>query len=316
MNALKALLSFRPLNLILVFVAQMAAYQRLYVDVWDFGTANEPSLSLTVALLLATSSTLMMLFGNLHNDWVDFDKDQNFGKKNSLQFLPQGHFVITLMAVVSLLAIGITFLPSVYSVFPASSLIVLGSGLLLVAYNLRLKCIPFIGNFLVAGLSAFGGLFAFWIALWVTEPVTSQEQLAYSDIWLPGLVYLTFSFILNLIREIVKDIEDTIPDSESGCRTIANSVNPIIQKVFILLLVGLLLIIGLRVVVGIIGLREPVVVYYLIFILILITIVGLMALLRLYPFSKWISVLLKIILFLGVTSLLWLPFEKLIFYGF
>lgn len=316
MNALKALLSFRPLNLILVFVAQMAAYQRLYADVWDFGTANNPSLSLSGALLLATSATLMMLFGNLHNDWVDLEKDEKFGKKNSLNFLPEGRFVIALMFVVFLLAIGITFLPSVYSVFPASSPMVLGSGLLLIAYNLRLKCVPVIGNVLVAALSAFGGLFAFWIALWATDPVTSQEQLAYSDIWLPGLVYFTFSFLLNLIREIVKDIEDTIPDSESGCRTLANSVNPIVQKVFILLLVGLLLVIGLRVVAGIIGLREPVVVYYLIFILLLITIVGLMTLLRLYPFSKWISVLLKIILFLGVTSLLWLPFEKLIFYGF
>jgi 4-hydroxybenzoate polyprenyltransferase len=76
---------------------------------------------------------------------------------------------------------------------------------LLWCYSAYFKKKPFIGNFLVAFMSAFSLLI-----LLVYYP---QNQLF---VWL----YAIFSFIISLIRELIKDIEDIKGDAIYGGRTL------------------------------------------------------------------------------------------------
>jgi len=93
--------------------------------------------------------------------------------------------------------------------FPLSlflAMAVLGVQFLLWFYSGVLKRTAFWGNALIALLSALPLLL---LAL--------LEQEASSALWL----YACFAFIMTLIREIVKDLEDLHGDRTHGCRTLA-----------------------------------------------------------------------------------------------
>lgn len=81
----------------------------------------------------------------------------------------------------------------------------LAAGFLLWLYSNRLKRIPFLGNFTVAFLTSLS-----IIILLLLYP--QREKLVF--------VYAVFAFFINLIREIIKDIEDWKGDQAFGCRTL------------------------------------------------------------------------------------------------
>jgi 4-hydroxybenzoate polyprenyltransferase len=72
-------------------------------------------------------------------------------------------------------------------------------------YSANLKRQPFIGNFVVALLTAFSLLI---MAVYYRQNVDLL------------LVYASFSFIVTLVREIIKDMEDVRGDARYGCRTL------------------------------------------------------------------------------------------------
>ncbi|GAB3658714.1 geranylgeranylglycerol-phosphate geranylgeranyltransferase [Echinicola sediminis] len=72
-------------------------------------------------------------------------------------------------------------------------------------YSNSLKRMPFIGNLAVALLTA--------LAIWIIGFYYEQSRLLV-------LTYALFAFFINLIREIVKDIEDREGDRKHGCRTL------------------------------------------------------------------------------------------------
>jgi len=76
---------------------------------------------------------------------------------------------------------------------------------LLWLYSNQLKRLPFIGNFIVALLTA--------ATLWVVVLYdTRNEVLVYT--------YSAFAFFITLIREVIKDMEDVRGDATFGCRTL------------------------------------------------------------------------------------------------
>jgi 4-hydroxybenzoate polyprenyltransferase len=76
---------------------------------------------------------------------------------------------------------------------------------LLWAYSNHFKRLPFVGNFTIALLTAF----SVWILLLVFPGNTV----------LVGL-YAFLAFLISLIREIIKDMEDRHGDARFGCRTL------------------------------------------------------------------------------------------------
>ncbi len=95
----------------------------------------------------------------------------------------------------------------------------------LVLYSVSLKKKLIIGNVTIALLTA-------WV---IIVMVLSQFQLYYPPSMAPystvlkdtftklfriGILYATFAFVITLLREIVKDMEDIIGDQRNGCRTI------------------------------------------------------------------------------------------------
>lgn len=73
-------------------------------------------------------------------------------------------------------------------------------------YSNYLKRLPFIGNFVVALLTA--GSVAIPLLLYPLAPKTNI------------LIYTLFSFFTTLVREIIKDMEDLKGDNTFGCKTL------------------------------------------------------------------------------------------------
>lgn len=94
--------------------------------------------------------------------------------------------------------IALSFLVNIFAVF-----IVLGSVVLTFYYSYKLKQIPLLGNTVVAFFTGLAFLFG-GVAMGKIEPV---------------MFPFIFAFTINLMREIVKDMEDAEGDSKVGIIT-------------------------------------------------------------------------------------------------
>ena len=101
-----------------------------------------------------------------------------------------------------------------------SLIFILTAGLLWF-YATRYQCQPLVGNLVVAFLSAFSfGL------VWLYELMALQGQSVQVDhnalmtVNALVLIYMGFAFLISLLREVVKDIEDVEGDKKTGCLTL------------------------------------------------------------------------------------------------
>lgn len=152
------------------------------------------------ALILST--VLVAASGNIINDYFDVRFD-HINKPNEIWVgkVFKRRTILILHWVISILAVLIGAVSSIYvgivDVFCVS---------LLWFYSQKLKCVPLLGNLIVSFLTAF-----------VVFIMVLKYGYFESDIYL--LIY--FSFLLNFIREITKDIEDIRGDYTFDCKTIA-----------------------------------------------------------------------------------------------
>ncbi|MCK9219430.1 MAG: geranylgeranylglycerol-phosphate geranylgeranyltransferase [Bacteroidales bacterium] len=96
------------------------------------------------------------------------------------------------------------------------------SGLLWI-YSAKYKRVLFWGNFIVSALSAFVILIIwlyefFWLRL--NAPIFANNLPTLIWVSKVFLIYTFFAFLITLVREIIKDMEDFIGDKTYDCRTI------------------------------------------------------------------------------------------------
>ncbi len=187
----------RPINLLMVAFAQfMAAF--FLVETTVRGT---PVLQDYHLYLLVLATVLITAAGYMINDYYDVKID--YVNRPEEVVVGKGikrRVVIFLHSVLNFAGIGIGYLVS-----PRIAVINFIAAFLLWLYSNRLKREPFIGNFTVALLT---GASLFIIGFYYQK----SELLI--------LTYAIFAFFLNLIREIIKDIEDRPGDRKHGCRTL------------------------------------------------------------------------------------------------
>jgi len=168
--------------------------------------------------LAAFAASFALASGNIINDLNDVEAD-----KINKPFRPiPSEKITTNQAYV--LYISSVFISILISVFlnEVALAIVLFSILILFVYSKFLKQIPLIGNITVAFLT---GLVFIFGGVVVENPVAA-------------IVPAVFAFLINLIREMVKDIEDVEGDNEVGVITFPIKFG--IQKSKIIILISAL----------------------------------------------------------------------------
>jgi 4-hydroxybenzoate polyprenyltransferase len=171
--------------------------------------------------------TLAMIFfgisGNIQNNIYDYELDRN---KND--FIPFNKTAYTIILIILLIFALIFSFTSFYLTFrPTLLYSVLLIPVLLSAYNYFLKKYPLVGNLTIAFLTAFAIFIPVNYAIPPENITVEKQKLFYF------LLYM--AFIINLIREITKDLEDRHLDKVFGYKTL-----PVIHTGFSKILITLL----------------------------------------------------------------------------
>lgn len=214
-----------------------------------------PSLHTWQFLLIVLSTVLIAAGGYVINDFFDKDIDAANGIGKVHDF--SGWTMKTLYFVFSIIGIAIGLYLTYALKLRQFVLTYLLTAAQLYFYSASYKRLPLVGNFVVAFLTA--------VAVFLPAFADYELQYAFRDIKLPVInnkmynlrliiaiaaAYAFFAFLISLVREIIKDMEDIEGDREFGCNTlpIVAGINntKLIAIGLLLLIVGLILFIQIK----------------------------------------------------------------------
>jgi 4-hydroxybenzoate polyprenyltransferase len=163
--------------------------------------------------------------GYIINDYFDRKVDSiNRPKEVIIGKYIKRRTVIIHHSLLNLLAILLSFYVSINVGMYKIGFISVFATIILWLYSTHFKRLFFVGNFVVAGLTALMPILAaiFDIALlnrkFHSQVINYHNNFSEITFWVIGFAF--FAFILNLIREIVKDIEDKDGDKAFHRKTI------------------------------------------------------------------------------------------------
>lgn len=179
----------RPLNILITF---------LVVIVAAFICSNEKTLTEKI-LLAAISASFIAASGNIVNDIFDYNIDLI---NRSNRPLPAREMTINFAIFLYLFftCLGLIFAQQVSW---ESFFIAVFVSLILLLYSFLLKQIPLLGNIAVSVCTALAFIYG-GVAV---------------NSWEASIIPAIFAFLINLIREIIKDIEDIEGDEKNNVIT-------------------------------------------------------------------------------------------------
>jgi 4-hydroxybenzoate polyprenyltransferase len=188
--------------------------------------------------LLSVSSVLIAAAGYIINDYFDLNIDQvNKPEAIIVQKIIKRRWAIVWH--LSLSAIGVVL--AFYVGFKIGNLIVGLANffcvLLLWFYSTTFKKRFLIGNIIISLLTAWVILVLYFsevrVMFWKWDNGFREiYQHKISQLFKYAIVYAGFAFIISLIREVIKDIEDIKGDEKYGCRTMPIVLGIPATKVF------------------------------------------------------------------------------------
>jgi 4-hydroxybenzoate polyprenyltransferase len=222
-------------NLVMIAVTQVLFYFSLVQPFYKVGV-NTTFESIHF-LLVIISSILIAAAGNIINDYFDRNIDEiNKPEKKIVDKLIKRRWAIVMHIAFSLIAILIGFYVDsqtpVFWLGFSNTICVL----LLFAYSISLKKKLLAGNVLISLLTAWVILVCFLcyyrsLGCDHCEPIEWAAQLR--RFMRISFLYAGFAFVISLIREVVKDMEDMEGDRKYGCRTIPIAWGIPAAKVFV-----------------------------------------------------------------------------------
>ncbi len=292
------------LNLIryqnLLFIALVQIFIK-YGLFQPFGADTVLSTFGIILLIIATLS--IAAAGNIINDIYDVEIDKInkpnkvlIGKKISEKNANRLFIILNVIAV----AIGFYLSNSIGK--PGFAAIFIVFSALLYLYASYLKGILLIGNVLISALVAMSLII---VALFDLLPaITVQNQTSQSAIFKVVLHYALFAFFINLIREIVKDLQDINGDKKGGMNTLAISLGRK-RTVMIVFLLGVFMTLSVVFYMYKYLYNEQILLLYFLF--------AIVAPLLYFCLKSWsaetikeftfLSKVLKVIMFLGICSI-------------
>ncbi|MCP5063180.1 MAG: UbiA family prenyltransferase [Ignavibacteriae bacterium] len=181
----------RPINMLITFAVVIVA-----------AIISSKNLSISFpAIYAGLSAMLVAAAGNIINDYFDFEIDK-INRPNRV--LPSGMMskktALLLYFVISIAALVLSYLVSVTAI-----IIVLLTTAILFLYSKIFKGVPLVGNILIATCTGLAFIYG---------GVTVGN-------WEAAIIPSVFAFLINFIRELLKDIEDLEGDLQNKTITFA-----------------------------------------------------------------------------------------------
>jgi 4-hydroxybenzoate polyprenyltransferase len=224
-------------NLVFIIITQLLFHFCVVVPSAQGHVYNFPlRLTTPLLLLLCFSSICIAAAGYIINDYFDINIDEVnkphkmvVGRSLSRRWALFWHLVLS--------AIGL-IIGGYVSMKLGNWVIAIANGacvILLWVYSTTFKRQLLIGNLVISALTAWVILVLLVAELpgwWTGELVSDTEKATVARLSRIGILYAAFAFILSLIREVVKDMEDVDGDRKEGCRTMPIEWGMQASKVF------------------------------------------------------------------------------------
>ncbi|WP_457618334.1 geranylgeranylglycerol-phosphate geranylgeranyltransferase [Lutibacter sp.] len=282
-------------------------YTLLLIRLLVFNSFNiSLNLSLIQFIILIVSILLITAAGYIINDIYDIKTDlinkpskiivtKYFSVEQARQF----YLILNTFGII--LGIGL----SLNIEKPTFSLIFIGASLLLYYYSKKLKLRPLVGNIVVSFLVACSIITLVVFDIYYSIQTKTQQLI--SNVL---LMLSLFAFFLTIIREIIKDIEDINGDYNLNMRTLPILIGKKRTKKIALILCIIPISLLLYIILNYATIYQFTVLYLLLFTFIPLFYVAL----KLFSANsmkdyKKISLILKIIMFLGINSLIFFSFN-------
>lgn len=210
-------------NLFFIALTQIIFYSFIYAPLKDISAGS--FYHDTYFLLLVVASMMIAAAGYIINDYFDLHIDRvNKPEKVVVDKMVKRRWAIVWHLLLSIAGIVLTAIAALHQhkwyLIPLN---ILSVGLLWV-YSTTFKKKLLSGNWIISLLTA-------WVILVVYFHVntgydakyvwfTSQQVFDVKRFFKLTIVYAGFAFIMTLIREAVKDMEDLIGDAQFGCTTL------------------------------------------------------------------------------------------------
>jgi len=208
-------------NLLFIALTQSLFYFCILIPSFYQGNpAHENILKPEDFMLLSLSSVLIAAAGYIINDYFDLDIDRvNKPEKIVVEKIIKRRWAIIWHWIFSGFGMLIGFYLSwkLRNIFigPSNTLCVL----LLWFYSTTFKKKLLIGNLLISFLTAWVIGVLYLCEFRIHRFVDPEFHGALSRIYKFAVVYASFAFIISLVREVIKDMEDMKGDARYGCRT-------------------------------------------------------------------------------------------------
>jgi len=177
-------------------------------------------LSNKMLMLLAISYVLIAAGGNIINDYFDLNIDKiNKPQKVIVEKYISRRWVIIWHLLVSVVAVLISVYISYKTKIIWIAVAAFFCVVLLFLYSVSLKKKFLVGNILVSALTAWVIMIVSLIEFSAFSHTSSTDIFALRKIMRLGILYTCFAFIISLIREVVKDMEDVEGDRKYNCTT-------------------------------------------------------------------------------------------------
>jgi len=205
-------------NLVFIALTQVLFEFCIYRSIYPVVDAGGSGTSRFILLMLA--SVLIAAAGYIINDYFDLNIDQvNKPDKVVVNTIISRRWVIFWHMFLSLLGLFFTVSALPMNDYWHLVLANLASIILLWFYSTTLKKQLLIGNVLISLLTAWVILVIFF-----SKYPLSIHSLLLADknevrFFRYAILYASFAFVISLIREVVKDMEDREGDRKYGCRT-------------------------------------------------------------------------------------------------
>lgn len=223
----------RVLNLLFIVLTQALFQYFIVVPMMQY-KEHSPALSNQYFALLCLSSVLVAAAGYIINDYFDLNIDRiNKPGKNVVEKVIKRRWAIIWHWVLSFAGVAIGFYVGWKVHIFWLGLANLGCVAALWFYSTTFKKKLLSGNIIISLLTA-------WVVMvigfathyrMVMEPAYYGTQFA-SKLLRYTFLYAGFAFIICLVREVVKDVEDMAGDARYGCRTMPIVWGVHVSKVF------------------------------------------------------------------------------------
>ncbi len=206
----------RPINLALVLLTLLLfRYFYLIPELTPYKISVLPNWQYTTACI---SVLFTMASGNVINDIFDYLADLiNKPTKVYVERLISKKSAFIYYFILLFIALSLSTLISSKFLFIVST-----TNALLFIYSKYLKHIAFIGNLIIASLSAIIPLLAIWLDVQYIFSNINDSNIFY--LYRFALVFSLFSFFGTLGREIIKDIEDYGGDKSILSKSLPNII--------------------------------------------------------------------------------------------